>query len=139
VRPIVEYGAVCWDPYREGQINSLDRVQKKMAKFANHTNDSVWETLAQRRNITRICAVFNAYIGERAWKNIGDRLQGPCYLSRDDHDRKIRARKQRTCIGKYSFVNRTIKPWNQLPAETLATFACKSHSFRKRVRKVITS
>jgi hypothetical protein len=32
-----------------------------------------------------------------------------------------------------------IKLWNQLPAETLATFHCKSHIFRKRVRKVITS
>jgi hypothetical protein len=29
VCPILEYGAVCWDPYREGQIHLLDRVQKK--------------------------------------------------------------------------------------------------------------
>jgi hypothetical protein len=29
VRPILEYGAACWDPYREGQIHALDRVQKK--------------------------------------------------------------------------------------------------------------
>jgi hypothetical protein len=28
-------------------------------------------------------------------------------------------RKQRTDIGKYSFLNRTIKNWNQLPAEAL--------------------
>ena len=28
VRPILEYGAACWDPYREGQIKALDRVQK---------------------------------------------------------------------------------------------------------------
>jgi hypothetical protein len=136
VRPILEYGAVCWDPYREGQINASDRIRKKAAKFANHTNDSVWETLATRSKIARICALF---IGERAWKALGDRLQGPCYLSRDDHDRKMRARKQRTDIGKYSFVNRTIKLWNQLPAETLATFPCKSHIFRKRFRKVIKS
>jgi hypothetical protein len=27
VYPIVEYGAACWEPYREGQINALDRVQ----------------------------------------------------------------------------------------------------------------
>ena len=27
-RPILEYGAACWDPYREGQITALDRVQK---------------------------------------------------------------------------------------------------------------
>jgi hypothetical protein len=37
------------------------------------------------------------------------RLIGPRYLCRDDHDRKIRARKQRTDIGKYYFVNRKIK------------------------------
>jgi hypothetical protein len=34
----------------------------------------------------------------------GDRLHRPCYLSRVDHDRKIRSRKKRTDIGKYSFV-----------------------------------
>jgi hypothetical protein len=58
-------------------------------------------------------------------------------LSKGDHDRKIRTRKHRTGIGKYSFVNREIKLWNQLPAEELATFSCKSHIFRKRVMKVI--
>jgi len=45
--------------------------------------------------------------GEWAWKTIWDRLNGLCYLSRDDHDLEIRARKQRTDIGKYSFFNRT--------------------------------
>ena len=72
----------------------------KAKKFANLTNDSVWETLAQRRKIARICALFNECIGERVWKAIGDRLQGPRYLSMDDHNRKIGARKQRTYIGK---------------------------------------
>jgi hypothetical protein len=42
-------------------------------------------------------------------------------------------------VGKYSFVNRTIKPWNQLPAEALATVSCKSHIVRKMFRRVITS
>ena len=59
------------------------------------------------------------------------------YLSRVDHVRKIRERKQRTDIGKYSSVNRTIKNWNQLTAETLGAFPCKPKIFRKRVRKVI--
>jgi len=48
VRPVLEYGAVCWDPYREGQISALDRVQKKAAKFAHHTSNPNWETLASR-------------------------------------------------------------------------------------------
>jgi hypothetical protein len=58
-------------------------------------------------------------------------------LSRDDHDHKIGARKQRRDAGKYSFVNKTIKLWYQLHAEALVTFLCKSHIFRKRVTKVI--
>jgi hypothetical protein len=49
VRPILEYGASCWGPYREGQINLLGYVQKKEDKFANDTYDSVWETLVQLR------------------------------------------------------------------------------------------
>ena len=85
VRPILEYGAVCWDLYREGQITALDRVQKKAPKFAHHTNSLNWETLVSRRKLSRIFALFKAYSGERAWKAIGDRLQRPHYLSRVDH------------------------------------------------------
>ena len=58
-------------------------------------------------------------------------------MSRVGHVRKIRDRKKRPDIGKYSFVYRTIKNWNQLAAETLGTFTCKPKIFRKRVRKAI--
>jgi len=53
-----------------------------------------------------------------------------------DHVWKIRDRKQKTVIMKYSFVNRTIKNW-KLPAEALGTFPCKPKIFRRRVRKAI--
>jgi hypothetical protein len=59
-------------------------------KFENHTHSSDWETLAQRTAIARISALFEAYSGEQAWNSTGDTLKGPCYLSRDDHDRKIK-------------------------------------------------
>jgi hypothetical protein len=49
---------------------------------------------------------------------------------------ELRPLHQRTDIGKYSFVNRTIKLWNNLPAEALVTFPCKPLIFRKRVRKL---
>ena len=60
-------------------------------------------------------------------------------MSTVDPVRKIRDRKQRTVIGNYSFVNRTIKNWSQPPAEALGTFPCKAKIFRKRVRKAIIS
>jgi hypothetical protein len=112
-------------------------VQKKAAKFARYTNSSNWETLVSRRKLSRICALFKAYSGEGGWKAIGDRLQRPHYLSKVDHERKFRSRRQRTDIGKYSFVNRTIQDWNQLRAEVLVTLPCKPNTLKKSVRKAI--
>jgi hypothetical protein len=57
-RLILEYGVSYWDPYREGQINALDRLQNKVAKSANDTRDSGWGNLAQRRKVSHICALF---------------------------------------------------------------------------------
>jgi len=62
---------------------------------------------------------------------------GLYYFSRVDHVRKSRDKKQRTEIGNYSFVYRTIKDWNQLPAESLGTSPCKPKIFRKRAGKTI--
>jgi hypothetical protein len=84
-------------------------IYLKAAQFTNCTKDADWETLTQHRTITYWCALFKAYSGEWAWKAIHDRLRRPYYLSRVDHVRKIMDRKQRTDIGKYSFVNRTKK------------------------------
>ena len=137
VRPILEYGAACWDPYREGQVRALDRVQKRAAKFALNTSRPNWETLASRRKLSRVCALYKAYSGERAWKTIGDRLYYPHYWSRVDHKRKIRTRGQKTDIGKYSFVNRSIQDWNQLPDAVFEQLPGKQTTFKKRARKEI--
>jgi len=108
-----------------------------VAKFAHHTNSLNWETLVSCRKLSHICVLFKAYSGERVWMSIGDRLQRPHYLSSVDHERKIRSRKQRMDILKYSFVNRTIQDWNQLHAEVLGTLPCKLNTLKKRVRKTI--
>jgi hypothetical protein len=129
VCPILEYGAACWDPYRECQINTLDCFQNKAANFLYHGLD--WESLAQRRKIARMCALFKSYRGERVWKEIGYRLQAPSYLSRVDHNWKIKARKQRTGVRKFSIVNRTITDWNQLSEGEIGALTGNTHSYRK--------
>jgi len=75
VRPILEYGAAYWDPYRECQISASDHVQNKAAKSAHHSGGSDSESLVQRRKIACMCALYKAYISERAWKVIGYRCQ----------------------------------------------------------------
>ena len=92
VCPIIEYGAASWDPYREGQIYALGRVQKKAAKSAHYMNESNWKTLSQRIKLSRTCALFKAYSGDRAWNSIGDTLQRLNYLRSFDHEVKIRKR-----------------------------------------------
>jgi hypothetical protein len=44
-------------------------------------------------------------------------------------------------IKGYSFVNRTIKSWNQLliPSGLTPSLPCKLNTFRKRVKNVVTS
>jgi hypothetical protein len=106
--------------------------------MAHHSGGLDWESLAQRRKIARMCAHYKAYTGERAWKAIGDRLQAPSYLSRVDHYWKIRARKQRTDIGKYSFVKRPITDWSKLPEGATWTSQGKTRIFKTRVKKVQT-
>jgi len=107
-RPILEYGAACWDPYRECQVSALDPTQNRSAKFVQLSGGSDWESLAQLRKIARICTLYKAYTGDRTWKAIGDRLQAPSHLNRFDHYWTIIARKPRRDIGKYSYVNRSI-------------------------------
>jgi hypothetical protein len=58
-----------------------------------------------------------AYNSERAWKNIGNRLQVPYYQGN-------------------SPLNRTIAEWNRLPEGVNGTSLVKMHIFRKMVRKV---
>jgi len=55
VLPILEYGAACWDPYREGQRNALDRVQKKATRFAHHRSVRILK-------IWRRLESFHAYV-----------------------------------------------------------------------------
>ena len=111
----------------------------KLLNFAHHSGGSYWESLVQCRKIACMYALYKACTGERAWKAIGDRLQAPSYLSRVNHYWKIRARKQRTGIGKYCFMNRSITDWNQLPEGAIGTSHIKKHIFKTRVRKVKTS
>ncbi|KAJ4445364.1 hypothetical protein ANN_07169 [Periplaneta americana] len=66
IRPIMEYGAVGWDPYRKNQIDSIEKVQRKAAKYVKmgkgHGEEIVkdigWELLKSRRRKTRLTALF---------------------------------------------------------------------------------
>ncbi|KAL9988289.1 hypothetical protein ACROYT_G002720 [Oculina patagonica] len=69
VRPKLEYACAAWDPYLQKDINSLERVQRKAARFCTndyHPTASVtdmiqelgWQTLEQRRKSFRLTLLY---------------------------------------------------------------------------------
>jgi hypothetical protein len=56
-------------------------------------------------------------------------------LNGTDHSRKTECRRQKTDIGKYSFVNRTVDDWNRLAAEVLQHLPCNSSVFKTKVKE----
>jgi len=87
--------------------------------------------------MTRKIVTCSIFWGKGLGKLYATGLRRSYYLSRVDHVRKIMDRKQRTDIGKYSFVNRTIKNWNQLPAEALGTFLVNLHFLERELGKLL--
>jgi len=64
VGPMLEYASFVWDPYLAKDINSLEMVQKRAARWvtpnydwqsgksvSSTLNNLEWDTLAQRRQI----------------------------------------------------------------------------------------
>ncbi|KAJ4445187.1 hypothetical protein ANN_06988 [Periplaneta americana] len=85
---------------------SLERIQYRAAKFVKGKrgdgNDTIkelkWETLENRRRKTRITSLYRAHLGQKAWVDITARLEKPTYYGRNDHDFKIKCRKQKTDV-----------------------------------------
>ena len=100
VRPILEYCSSVWDPYQVGLIEEIEKVQRRAARFIVGTfsrRESVtemlkklqWQTLQERRFTIRkgLLSKFR----ERTFREeMGNILQPPTYISRNDHNEKIR-------------------------------------------------
>ena len=135
VRPVMEYGSACWDPYRLDHIKTLEKIQKRALKRCNNSTVK-WDTLTDRRTRILLCAMFKTYRGEPAWREIKNRMQPPNYSSRNDHPHKLRERRQRTDTGKFSFLNRTIRDWNALPADLLKALPITKNVLKNRLKNL---
>lgn len=128
VRPILEYGCVCWDPFTNILKDKLERVQKRAARFVTgNYNFKVrgselrealgWKLLSHRRKVFRIKFLYDIY-KNKTGINKSLYLRQPHYVSsRRDNTMKIRGYNCRINTFKYSFFPNTISDWNLLPNE----------------------
>ncbi|KAJ4440720.1 hypothetical protein ANN_08868 [Periplaneta americana] len=78
---------------------ALNIVDKVSQTFKDTIKELKWETLENRRRKTRITSLYRAHLDQKAWVDITARLEKPTYYGRNDHDFKIKCRKQKTDVA----------------------------------------
>ena len=151
VRPQLEYCSAIWDPYEKGDIATLEKVQRRAARFVsgdygressvtNMINNIGWPSLLERRAATRLTLMFKIVHGyvdiNTTLLQTGDRITRQSSPLTYKH---IHANKN--CY-RSSFFPRTIPEWNMLPlslrsASTINNF--KSGLSQINMNHIITS
>ena len=127
VRPHLEYASGVWDPHTLKNINSLEMVQRRAARFVRRdyrrtTSASAlieglgWTTLTSRRKSSRLCLFYKAF------HNLSpislDHLLQPTRPTRSTVDGScFLTLPCRTDVLKFSFFPRTVVDWNTLSAD----------------------
>ena len=132
VRPTLEYAASCWDPHHQKDIDTLEAVQRKAARFISNnfrrrtsvtallTNLDL-KSLQQRREASRLSMLYKLHHNQ-VQIQIPDHFIGQdisTMKTRSKHEGRYHLITPRTDTYKYSFYPRTIKLWNQLPLSTI--------------------
>ena len=129
VRPSLEYACSVWDPYFAEDINKLESIQRRAARYVTgrQTNTSSvsdmiqhinWRSLSDRRTDARL-TMFYKIVHNKVAIPKTDRLIPPLRLSRNMHEHSFQLPSCRTQLRQNSFFPRTIKHWNNLPPNTV--------------------
>ena len=137
VRPRLEYAASVWDPYTQGNIDRLEMVQRRAARWVlgrYHQRSSVgemleqlqWPTLQKRRTDSRLLMLYkmrNSLVDI----NTSAMLKPLSSIASSVNPHRYSLPYASTDIHKPSFFPRTISQWNDLApgvalAETPAIF-----------------
>ena len=129
VRPHLEYAAAAWDPHTRKNIDSIERVQKRAARFVSNTygrdtsitailQDLKWTPLFERRKCHRLTSLFKILNGHLDIKH-GQFLEPKPTRSRRGHSQQFQQKHTKSEAFANSFFNRTIIEWNKLLSSTV--------------------
>ena len=129
VRPRLDYCSSVWDPYQKVHQDSLEKVQRRAARFVTkeyrHTcsvtkmlQNLGWETLQDRREKSRLLTLFKETHNITP-SNITRHIDKESSLkprTRQSHELNYKVTRPNKDCYKYSLYPRTIIKWNGLPA-----------------------
>ena len=129
VRPILEYPSTSWDPYTKSNIQQLEAIQRRAARFvtgdyrttsspSQMIADLGWEPLYQRRAYFKLVMVYP--ITCRLINIPAPLYLHPSALSTRGHTLCYMIPYCRTDVYRNSFSPSAIRLWNQLPETIVA-------------------
>ena len=128
VRPHLEYAAPVWSPYKAGDIESIENVQRRATKqipglkhleYPERLRKLNMPTLKYRRLRGDMIETFKILQG------IYDNEVTEGLLDLDENsrtrgnDKKLKKHRCKLNIRKYYFTNRIVETWNSLPNEVI--------------------
>ena len=141
VRPRLEYASSVWDPHKRKDVQLLEKVQRRAARYAcNSYHDRSpgavtqllqqlqWDSLEQRRHHNRLTALYKIQNG------LVDLQPTKFFQPSDSRTRGANRLRQENVSHPalfHSFFPRTISEWNRLPTTT--TSAPSLEAFRHRL------
>ena len=147
VRPTLEYASSAWDPYTTEDINRLDKVQRRAARFvANNYTDRTpgcvtamvnslgWETLTQRRLHHRLIMMYKTIHGDVDTPEAASIVKTGDRRTRGAH--RLHLPFTSVKVYKLSFYPRTIHDWNVLP--TTITNITELEDFKAALHSMAT-
>ncbi len=143
VRSLLEYSAPIWDPHYAKDIQKIEKVQRRAARFVTNNYDwscSVtgmmkklgWKTLKDRRRELRLSLLYKI-VNEKVAIQSDTLLTKADARTRSSHQHKYRQYTCNTNSFKSSFIPRTIPEWNALPAGVIE--APNTGAFKAAVSK----
>ena len=122
VRSVLEYTASVWDPHLKRDVNALEGVQRRSARFVTNNYERTssvtamlkslgWESLQDRRRDIRLAQVAVP---------TDDLLVKADSRTRANHKHKFRHIPATSAAYKHSFFPWTVPQWNSLPAKAVA-------------------
>ena len=137
VRPTLEYASTVWDPTTKHNINKMEMVQRRAARYVHsdwrrHSsptemmNQLQWQTLEHRRHTARLTMMYtiqhnlidiplNKYTQPARTHCATEHLAA----GRRGHPLQLRVQRSRLQAYKHSFFISTIEPWNKLTVQTI--------------------
>ena len=125
VRSHSEYCIQAWRPYREKDIDKLERIQRRATKIIPELRDLIYEshllqcdlttleTMRLRGDQIEVFKIVNCY--EDVDRNMFFKLKEG--IRTRGHKAALVKEQCRLDMGKYSFSQRVINEWNRLPID----------------------